>query len=78
MLRDEIAGLLTENFDLSLLGITDADLDALLRNPNQVEGGAIEGEATGVTPVDLRRQHFGGHCRAAAGRCEASVDGDRS
>ena len=27
MLRDEIAGLLAEDFDLSLLGITDEDLD---------------------------------------------------
>ena len=29
MLHDEIAGLLAEDFDLSLLGITDDDLDAL-------------------------------------------------
>lgn len=40
MLRDEIAGLLAEDFDLSLLGITDEDLDALLRDPDQIEGGA--------------------------------------
>lgn len=33
MLRDKIAGLLAENFDLSLLDITDDDLDALLRDP---------------------------------------------
>lgn len=44
MLRDEIAGLLVEDFDPSLLGITDEDLDALLRDPDQVEGGAVEGE----------------------------------
>jgi DNA modification methylase len=44
MLRDEIAGLLAEDFDLSLLGITDEDLDALLRDPDQLEGGAVEGE----------------------------------
>jgi len=44
MLRDEIAGLLAEDFDLSLLGIADEDLDALLRDPDQVEGGAVEGE----------------------------------
>ena len=44
MLRDEIAGLLAEDFDLSLLGITDEDLDALLRDPDQVEDGVVEGE----------------------------------
>jgi ParB-like chromosome segregation protein Spo0J len=44
MLRDEIAGLLAEDFDLSLLGITDEDLDALLRDPDQVEGGTVDGE----------------------------------
>ena len=55
MLRDEIAGLLAEDFDLSLLGITDEDLDALLCDPDQVEGGAVEGEddipEPPVTPV---------------------------
>jgi len=34
MLRDKIAGLLAEDFDLSLLGITDKDLDALIRSKN--------------------------------------------
>ncbi|HKJ63488.1 MAG TPA: ParB N-terminal domain-containing protein, partial [Hyphomicrobiales bacterium] len=57
MLRDEIAGLLAEDFDLSLLGITDEDLDALLRDPDQPEGGAIEGEDdipdVPVTPVSV-------------------------
>lgn len=57
MLRDEIAGLLAEDFDLSLLGITDEDLDALLRDPDQAEGGAVEGEddvpEPPVTPVSL-------------------------
>ena len=43
MLRDEIAGLLAEDFDLSLLGITDEDLDALLQDPD-VGDGATEGE----------------------------------
>ena len=43
LLRDEIAGLLAEDFDLSLLGITDEDLDALLQDPD-VGDGAIEGE----------------------------------
>jgi hypothetical protein len=57
MLRDEIAGLLAEDFDLSLLGITDEDLDALLRDPDQLEGGAVEGEddipEPPVTPVSV-------------------------
>ena len=43
VLRDEIAGLLAEDFDLSLLGITDEDLDALLQDP-EIGDGAIEGE----------------------------------
>jgi len=33
VLPDEIAGLLAEDFDLSLLGMTDEDLDALLQDP---------------------------------------------
>jgi len=43
VLRDEIAGLLAEGFDLTLLGITDEDLDALLQDPD-VGDGVIEGE----------------------------------
>ncbi|MBZ0130228.1 MAG: site-specific DNA-methyltransferase [Rhodobacteraceae bacterium] len=43
LLRDEIAGLLAEDFDLTLLGITDEDLDALLQDPD-VGDGATEGE----------------------------------
>jgi hypothetical protein len=35
MLRDEIAGLLGEDFDLALLGMTDEDLDAMLRDPDE-------------------------------------------
>jgi ParB-like nuclease family protein len=42
-LRDEIAGLLAEDFDLTLLGITDEDLDALFQVPD-VGDGAIEDE----------------------------------
>ena len=58
MLRDEIAGLLAEDFDLSLLGITDADLDALLQDPDALgDDGAIEGEddipEPPVTPVSV-------------------------
>ncbi|MFT7057682.1 MAG: hypothetical protein ACJASV_000181 [Pseudorhodobacter sp.] len=57
MLCDEIAGLLAEDFDLSLLGITDDDLDALQRDPDQLEGGAVEGEDdipdAPVTPVSV-------------------------
>jgi hypothetical protein len=45
MLRDEIAGLLAEDFDLSLLGISDDDLDALLQDPDALgEDGPVEGE----------------------------------
>jgi hypothetical protein len=36
VLRDDIAGLVAEDFDLSWLGITDEDLNALLRDPDQV------------------------------------------
>ncbi len=57
LLRDEIAGLLAEDFDPTLLGITDEDLDALLRDPDQVEGAAVEGEddipEAPVTPVSV-------------------------
>lgn len=57
MLRDEVAGLLAEDFGLSLLGINDEDLDALLRDPDQVEGGAVEGEddipEPPVTPMSV-------------------------
>jgi DNA modification methylase len=49
MLRDEIAGLLAEDFDLSLLGIGEAELDALLQDPE-----APEAPATPVSvPGDL-------------------------
>jgi len=44
VLRDEVAGLLADDFDLSLLGITDEDLDALLQDPDDVGDGSIEGE----------------------------------
>jgi len=44
ILRDEIALLLAVDYDLGLLGIVDEDLEALLRDPDQVEGGAVEGE----------------------------------
>jgi len=45
MLRDEIAGLLAEDFDLDLLGFSDEDLNALLQNPETVsDDGAVEGE----------------------------------
>ena len=52
MLRDEFAGLLAEDFALSLLGSCDEDLDALLRNPDQIEGGAVEGEGDMPEPPD--------------------------
>ncbi len=44
ILRDEIAGLLAEDFDLSLLGFDDEDLDALLHDPEDTGDGATEGE----------------------------------
>ena len=48
---------MAEDFDLSLLGITDEDLDALLRDPDQVEGEAVECEdyipEAPVTPVSV-------------------------
>ena len=45
MLRDEVAGLLAEDFDLTLLGIRDEGLDALLRDPEALGGeGPAEGE----------------------------------
>jgi len=37
--RDEIAGLLADDFDLSLLGIDEAELEALLQDPEAVGGG---------------------------------------
>ncbi len=48
--------MLAEDFDLSLLGITDEDLDALLRDPDALGGGGpVEGEydipEPRVTPV---------------------------
>ena len=58
LLRDEIAGLLAEDFDLTLLGISDDDLDALLRVPEALGGdGPVEGEddvfEVPVTPVSV-------------------------
>jgi len=54
-LRDEIALLLAEDFDLALLGMPEDDLEALLRDPDQV--GAVEGEddvpEPPVTPVSI-------------------------
>jgi hypothetical protein len=44
ILRDEIALLLAVDYDLGLLGIVDEDLEALLRDPDQQDGSAVEGE----------------------------------
>jgi hypothetical protein len=57
-LRDEIAGLLADDFDLSLLGISDGDLDALLHDPAALGGdGPVGGEddvpELPVTPVSV-------------------------
>jgi DNA modification methylase len=58
MLRDEIAGLLAEDFDLSLLGISDDELDALLQDPDALGAdGPVEGEddvpELPLTPVSV-------------------------
>ena len=58
MLRDEIAGLLAEDFDLDLLGFSDEDLDALLQDPVALDyDGAVDGEddipEPPVTPVSV-------------------------
>ena len=42
LLRDEIAGLLADDFDLSLLGISDDDLEALLRDRGDDERHVLE------------------------------------
>ena len=44
MLRDEVAGLLADDFDLSLLGFAEDELEALLQDPDLGEDGAAEGE----------------------------------
>ena len=76
MLRDEIAALLAEDFDLSLLEITDEDLDALLRGRGRGRHPRTAGHAgagcgrplaTWFTPPDLWRQHILGRRRAVAG-----------
>jgi ParB-like chromosome segregation protein Spo0J len=70
MLRDEIAGLLAEDFDLSLLGIGDDDLDALLRDPEALGGdGPVEGEDdVPDMPVTPDR------CRATSGNSAPPAD----
>jgi hypothetical protein len=81
MLRDEIAGLLAEDFDLSLLGIADEDLDALLRDPDQGEGSAVEGEddipEPPVTPVSVAGDlwHLGSHRLICGDSTSADVVG---
>lgn len=44
LLRDEVAGLLADDFDLSLLGFAEDELEALLQDPDLAEDGAAEGE----------------------------------
>ncbi|PZO63630.1 MAG: DNA methylase [Paracoccus denitrificans] len=44
LLRDEVAGLLAEDFDLSLLGFAEDELEALLHDSDLAEDGAAEGE----------------------------------
>ncbi|MDP5308451.1 site-specific DNA-methyltransferase [Paracoccus spongiarum] len=53
LLRDEVAGLLADDFDLSLLGFAEDELEALLQDPDLDEGGAAEGEdEVPETPAD--------------------------
>ena len=53
LLRDEVAGLLAEDFDLSLLGFAEDELEALLQDPDLGEDGAAEGEdEVPETPAD--------------------------
>ncbi|MEZ5726337.1 MAG: site-specific DNA-methyltransferase [Paracoccaceae bacterium] len=44
LLRGEVAGLLADDFDLSLLGFAEDELEALLQDPELGEDGAAEGE----------------------------------
>ncbi len=44
LLRDEVAGLLAEDFDLSLLGFAEDELEALLQDPEFGENAGAEGE----------------------------------
>lgn len=44
LLRDEVADLLADDFDLSLLGFAEDELEALLQDPDLAEDGAAEGE----------------------------------
>ena len=44
LLRDEVAGLLADDFDLSLLGFAEDELETLLKDPDLGEDGAAEGE----------------------------------
>lgn len=44
LLRDEVAGLLADDFDLSLLGFAEDELEALLQDPDLADDGAAEGE----------------------------------
>ncbi len=44
LLRDEVAGLLADDFDLSLLGFAEDELEALLQDPDLGEDGVAEGE----------------------------------
>jgi DNA modification methylase len=58
MKRDEVAWLLAENFDISLIGIPEDELNALLQNPDALGAdGPVEGEddipEPPVTPVSV-------------------------
>ncbi|MDB6182225.1 DNA methyltransferase [Paracoccus fistulariae] len=57
LLRDEVAGLLAEDFELSLLGFAEDELEALLQDPALGEDSGAEGEdevpETPADPVSL-------------------------
>ncbi len=68
MKRGEVAWLLAENFDISLIGIPEDELDALLQNPDALGAdGPVEGEddipEPPVTPVSVTGDlwHLGSH-----------------
>ncbi|UWQ90420.1 site-specific DNA-methyltransferase [Rhodobacteraceae bacterium M382] len=82
VLRDEIAGLLAEDFDLTLLGIADEDLDALLQDPDAIGDGAIEGEddvpEAPADPVSQRGDFWAlGNHRLLCGDATVATDVER-
>jgi DNA modification methylase len=82
MKRGEIAWLLAENFDISLIGIPEDELDALLQNHDALGAdGPVEGEddipETPVTPVSVAGDlwHLGSHRLICGDSTSADVVG---